>query len=91
MDETPKDELAEEVLQPTDEVEVVELAEEVLPEPKKEVVTETRSCEECQGDGKWDGVLCGKCHGSGKIFKDGTVVLAAGGQTFVASKGVLEV
>lgn len=80
-----------------EEVELDELEPEVEEKPKKEVkpvkepVLETRICVDCQGDGKWDGVICKVCHGSGKIFKDGIVVLAADGQTFVADKGELKV
>jgi DnaJ-class molecular chaperone len=55
-----------------------------------EPVLETRKCEECQGDGVWDGIKCAVCHGSGKIFKDGTVVLQEG-QAFKANAGKLEV
>ena len=63
---------------------------EKTPVPAKEPVTETRRCEDCQGDGKWDGELCKVCHGSGKIFKDGVVVLTQDGQTFKAEGGVLK-
>lgn len=88
MDETPKEEiLTEEVT----EAPIEEVSEPALEEAPKVVHTETRPCEACQGDGIWDGVICAKCQGSGKIFKDGVVVLAQGGQTFVASKGKLEV
>ena len=56
----------------------------------KEPVTETRSCVECQGDGKWDGVVCEVCKGSGKIFKDGTTVLHNSGTVYKAEGGQLE-
>lgn len=68
-------------------------SEEVVEEPKEEIkvepVTETKTCEACQGDGKWDGVECATCLGSGKIFKDGTI-LAHGNGTFVAKGGKYE-
>jgi len=99
MDETPQEEVLEEVLAPVEEVVEVEpelevSAEEQTPElaveAPREPVLETRRCEDCQGDGRWDGVLCGKCKGSGKIFKDGIVVLTASGQTFKTENGVLK-
>ena len=62
-----------------EEVEVREVSEPVL---------ETRTCTDCQGDGKWDGVLCELCQGSGKIFKDGTVVTTVNG-SFMAQGGKL--
>ena len=52
-------------------------------------VTETLSCVDCQGDGKWDGVICDSCKGSGKIFKDGTVVSTSDGSfTFKGGKAI---
>lgn len=65
---------------------------DTVPTVKKEAVTETRTCLDCQGDGVWDGVVCATCLGSGKIFKDGTVVLVGGTkQALVANKGELKV
>lgn len=71
----------------TENIDETPVVEEVVKEP----VTETRTCADCQGDGKWDGVICAVCHGSGKIFKDGIVVLTSTGATFVADKGELKI
>lgn len=97
MDEKPKEELLEEVtldqledLEPEPVVEEKPKKEPEVAEPVREPVLETRRCEDCQGDGKWDGVICEVCKGSGKIFKDGVVVLTASGQTFKAEAGVLK-
>lgn len=90
--DTKKEELLEEVT--LDEVEDLEheavVEEKPAPKPVKEPVLETRRCEDCQGDGKWDGVVCAVCKGSGKIFKDGVVVLTATGETFKAENGELK-
>lgn len=74
--------------------EIMDEEEVKVEAPKEEVVAskpveETKNCEECQGDGKWDGVECEACKGSGKIFKDGTVI-AHGSGTFIAKGGKYE-
>lgn len=85
-----KDLKNEDIVEPTEALEEVETPEEENLEEvsnvSEPVITETLTCEACQGDGKWDGVVCEVCKGSGKIFKDGTVISTADG-SFVFKGG----